>query len=250
MRVLYILIAAAALSCAVAQELKPGDVLESIAASAKSYLRDTTEVPLKVATTTEEYDTGGKLRKTRHDSHSFTIVQARPDEYKARSSVSAGGFVFHHRSMIEQVDADITAMAAGMLLRPGNRENFDYGVSPPGKGPLFRLRYRSNRPCSFEINGRHLKLDNWCGSGEYAAEPRTYALQHFTFEAAGTPVLEGKALKSYRVEETFQTVSVPGADKPFVIPKTITVTYESDKGKTVLNSAFTLQPDSKKKDSQ
>lgn len=243
-RVLFVVVATA-FAC-LAQELKPEDVLEGIATSAKSYLRDTTEVPLKVATTTEEYDSGGKLRKTRHDSHSFTIVQARPDEYKARSSVGAGTLVFHHRSMIEQIDADITAMAAGMLLRPGTRESFDYKVSPPQESPLFRLRYKSNRPCSFQINGRHLKLDNWCGSGEYTAEPGTYALQHFTFEAAGTPVLEGKTLKSYRVEETFQTVSMPGAAKAFVIPKTITVTYESDKGKTVLTSDFTLLPSGSK----
>lgn len=245
-----VLVAAAACP---AQELKPEDVLEGTAASAKSYLRDTTEVPLRVATTLQEFDGAGKLRHTRHDSHRFTIVQARPDEYKARSSVSAGTFLFHHRSMIEQIDADITTMAAGMLLRPGNRERFDFHISRPGEDPLFRVRYQSHPGCNFEINSRHLKLSDWCGEGEYAVEPGSYALRHFTFDAVRTPapVLEGKTLKSYRVEETFQSVTVPGVAKPFVVPKTMTTTYEDEKGKTVMTSEFTLMPqEAGKQDSQ
>lgn len=250
MRVLYIVIAAAALSCAAAQELKPEDVLEGTAASAKSYLRDTTELPLKVATTITEFDTAGKVRRTRRDSHRFAIVQARPDLYKTRNSVGAGAFLFHHRSMIEQIDADITAIAAGMLLRPDVRGHFDFRVSRPDEHPQFLLRYQSNTACAFEINGRHLSLGNWCGSGEYAVEPGSYVLQRFTFEAAGTPVLEGRKLKSYRVEETFQSISVPGTARPFIVPKTIVTTYEDEKGKTVLSSEFTLLPDAKDEDSK
>ena len=244
---------AAVAACLAAQELKPEDVLEGAAASAKSYLRDTTELPLNVATTIQEYDAAGRLRKTRQDTHRFAIVQARPDEYKTRSHVSAGTFVFHHRSMIEQIDADITAIAAGMLLRPGTREHYDFQVSRPGEHPRFQLEYQSNTACAFEINGRHLKLDNWCGHGEYAVEPGSYALVRFTFEAAATPapVLEERTLKSYRVEESFQSVSVPGVAKPFVVPKTMTTTYEDEKGKTVLTSEFTLMPqEAGKKDSQ
>lgn len=246
-----ICVLALALAC-LAQELKPEDVVEGAAASAKEYLRDTTELPLRVATSTTRYDLQGKPSKARRDTHRFTIVQARPDEYKTRSQVGAGTFLFHHGSMIEQIDADITAIAAGMLLRPGTREGFDFQVSRPGEHPSFLVGYQSHPGCRFEINGRHLKLDNWCGSGEYAVEPGTYALQRFTFEAAAipAPVFEGRTLKSYRVEESFQTVTVPGVAKPFVVPKTITTTYEDEKGKTVLASEFTLLPDSKDKDSK
>ncbi len=227
-----------------AQELKPEDVLEGTAASAKSYLRDTTELPLRVATVTAEYDGGGKLRKSRRDSHRFAIVQARPDEYKAHGDFSAGTWLFHHGSFLDQMDSDMTAIAAGILLRPDIRQSFDFKISRPGAEPLLRVRYQSNQPCHFEITGRHLKLGNWCGRGEYAVEPGSYALQRFRFEAAGTPapVLEGRRLKSYRVEETFQSVAVPGAAKPFVVPQTITTTYEDERGKTVLTSEFTLEP--------
>ena len=247
-----VLVVVAALAC-LAQELKPEDVVEGTAASAKQYLRDTTELPLTVATTTTEYDGAGKPRGTRRDRHRFTIVQARPDEYKTRNQVSAGTFLFHHRSMIEQIDADITAIAAGMLLRADLRSQLDFRISRPGEHPLFLVRYQSNTACAFEINHRHLKLSNWCGKGEYAVELGSYALRQFTFEAAGTPapVLEGRTLKSYRVEESFQTITVPGADKPFVVPKNITTTYEDEKGKTVLSSDFTLlPPEAGKKDSK
>jgi len=246
-----VVVATAVLVC-LAQELKPEDVLEGAAASAKSYLRDTTELPLQVSTTIQEFDSAGKQRKTRRDSHRFTIVQARPDEYKTRSSVSAGTFVFHHRSMIEQIDADVTAVAAGMLLRSDVRQGFDFQISRPGERPLFRVSYQSHPGCGFEINSRHLKLRNWCGEGEYVVEPGSYALQHFTFAAAHTPapVLEGRTLRSYRVEETFQTISVPGVARPFVVPRTLTTTYEDEGGRTVLNSEFTLLPqESKGKDS-
>lgn len=246
-----VLVAAIALA-GLAQELKPEDVLEGTAAAAKSYLRDTTELPLQVATTTTEHDAAGKLRKTRRDRHRFTIVQARPSEYKSRNQVSFGTFVFHHQSMIEQIDADITAIAAGMLLRPDVRQGFDFQISRPGEHPLFRVSYQSHPGCGFEINSRHLKLRNWCGKGEYAVEPGSYALVGFTFEAAGTPapVLEGRTLRSYRVEESFQTITVPGVAKPFVVPKTIVTTYEDEKGKTILTSEFTLMPEEAgKKDS-
>ena len=235
-----------------AQELKPEDVVEGTAASAKQYLRDTTELPLKVATTTAEYDGAGKLRKTRRDSHRFSIVQARPDEYKTRNQVSLGTFLFHHGSMIEQIDADITAIAAGMMLRPDGRQGYDFRVSRPGEHPWFLVGYVSHPGCRFEINGRHLKLDNWCGQGEYEVEPGSYALRRFTFEAVSTPapVLEGRALKSYRVEESFQTVTVPGVAKPFVVPRTIITTSEDARGKTVLTSEFALlPPEARKKDS-
>jgi hypothetical protein len=222
-----------------AQELKPEDVLEGAAVSAKSYLRDTTELPLRVATITSEFDAAGHLRKTRRDTHCFSIVEARPDEYKARGDFSAGTWLFHHRSFLDQMDSDMTA---GMLLRPDVRQNFDFKISRPGAEPLFLVRYRSLAACTFEITGRHLKLTNWCGSGEYAVEPAGYSLRHFTFEAAGSPLLEGKRLRAYRLEETFQSVTVPGTAKPFVIPKTITTTYEQDSGKTVMSSEFTLLP--------
>lgn len=230
-----------ALAC-LAQEFKPEDVLEGTAAAAKSYLRDTTELPLRVATTTREYDAAGKLRGTRGDRHRFAIVQARPDEYKAHGDFSATTWLFHHGSFVAQMDSDMTAVAAGMLLRPDIRPNFEFKISPPGPEPWFRVRYQSSHACSFEITDRRLKLSNWCGSGEYTVDPGSYALQRFTFEAAGTPMLEGKRLRAYRVEETFQSVSVSGVAKPFVVPRTITTTYESENGKTVLASDFTVLP--------
>jgi hypothetical protein len=233
----------ATLACP-AQELKPEDVVEGAAASAKSYLRDTTELPLSVATTIQEFDAAGKLRRTRHDAHRFSIVQARPDEYKARTNVGAGTFVFHHGSMMDQVYTDMVAVVAGMLLRADIREHLDFRISRPGAHPEFRVGFHSPAACTdFVMKDRHVVLANWCGSGEYAVDPAGYALQHFSFEAAGSPMIDGKKLRGYRVEETFQSVTAPGVAKPFIVPKTITATYETEKGKTVLTSDFTLLPE-------
>lgn len=247
MRVVFVLIASALFTCLAAQELQPEDVVNGAAAAAKSYLRDTTELPLRVATTTQEYDAAGKLRKTRRDTHRFSIVQARPDEYKARTNVGAGTLVFHHGSMMDQVYTDMVAVVAGMLLRADIRHRLDLEVSRPGEHPEFLVYFHSAPTCAaFEMKDRHVDLSRWCGSGEYAIDPAGYFLRHFTFEAVGSPVIDGKTFRAYRVEETFQSVTAPGVAKPFIVPKTITATYETEKGKTVLTSDFTLLPENPK----
>jgi hypothetical protein len=72
-------------------------------------------------------------------------------------------------------------------------------------------------------------------------------LQHFSFEAGGLPMATevkpfGKCqLRRYHVEEEFQKTFIAGDPKLFLVPKSIEVTVETDKGTVVLTSQLTAR---------
>jgi hypothetical protein len=45
----------------------------------------------------------------------------------------------------------------------------------------------------------------------------------------------------YHVDADFQKVLLPGDPKPFLVPKLVTVTVDTDKGKIVMNSEYKLR---------
>lgn len=241
-RFLPILLVAAALTTLPAQEAKPADIVEGVAATAKSYLRDITELPLKVTTTTTEFDGRGKLRKTRHDTHRFSIVEARPGRYSARANVGAGAMLFHRDKVYQQLEADMSAVLLGMILQPPTREGLDISVSQAEGAAI--IHYHSKGSCkAFEMQDNHLRLTNWCGTGQFVVDSSNFSLQSFRFEAGGLPVADGKTtLRAYSVEETFQLVTMPGSGRPFVAPRILTAVYERDTGRTVMESKYSLLP--------
>jgi alpha-D-ribose 1-methylphosphonate 5-triphosphate synthase subunit PhnI len=46
-------------------------------------------------------------------------------------------------------------------------------------------------------------------------------------------------LRAYRAELDFQLVSVPGDSQPLLLPLRIVATYESDRGRKVVQSDYT-----------
>ncbi|HEX9254227.1 MAG TPA: hypothetical protein VF938_01730, partial [Candidatus Angelobacter sp.] len=87
-------------------------------------------------------------------------------------------------------------------------------------------------------------LDTICGSFAVQLEKDDLALKRYVFDAANLPVSAnvdfiGTAIISgYHAEVEFQKVFLPDDPKPFLVPKQITVTVTTDKGKLVISSTY------------
>jgi hypothetical protein len=85
--------------------------------------------------------------------------------------------------------------------------------------------------------------DQPCGSSEFQLG-NGMAFQRFSFEALGlpTPVKMDPfgrcTLRRYHADVSFQSVNLPGDTEPFLVPKQVTATLETDKGTILISSDY------------
>lgn len=85
--------------------------------------------------------------------------------------------------------------------------------------------------------------DHICGTAEVQLD-EDLSFRHSDFDAAGLPAparIEpfGKCtLQSYHVEAEFHKVMLPNDDTPFLVPRSVVVTLQTDKGKLEFTSTF------------
>jgi hypothetical protein len=98
------------------------------------------------------------------------------------------------------------------------------------------------RPCEgFDPSIKHDRL-RFCGETHLWVDSNTLDPVEASFEAGGFPTTFGKIrYLSFKFTEQFQKVLVEGNKEPYLLPAKLVVTYESDRGKTVIESKFSVQ---------
>lgn len=88
--------------------------------------------------------------------------------------------------------------------------------------------------------------DGFCGIAEFQLD-NDLSFQKFAFEAPGLPItskIDGVGqciLQRYHTEIEFQKVTLPGVKDPFLVPKQVLTTLETNKGNIVIASAYEPQ---------
>ena len=86
--------------------------------------------------------------------------------------------------------------------------------------------------------------DGACGSDAEFRLDRYLHFQNFAYEATGLPIpariypFGDCTLQRYHTEIEFQTTTIPGDTEPFLLPKRVTTTLETNKGNLVINSMY------------
>ncbi|MFB3812844.1 MAG: hypothetical protein ACE14L_01935 [Terriglobales bacterium] len=220
--------------------------LEKFRSVLQNYLRDMAETPLEVTSTVRIFDLSGKLRKVRRNKYQFEVTSFRKG---GEASVSAHSKGLKGPSW-QQMYTDSAAVFAAFAIAEGH-EAYSIEVHNTGGAPLAVL-YRSARECkSFEpgpSKDEQWRLALWCGAGQITFDKDDLVPVDARFEAAGLPQESGKnTLRSYYVQQEFQTISLPGEKRPLCLSKKITATYGTAEGRIVVENEYMLHQASTRK---
>jgi hypothetical protein len=214
----------------------PGSTLESAASAMHRLLRDSTEIPFQVRSTVEFYEPSGRLRDSRRSEHHFQIVAIKHSDQGVTYRFVLKKLSKHISDELANTDATVimTVVAFSSAAAGGL---YQLSTAPS----RLTVTYNATSNCaSFALHKGKFRLNEWCGSGEASFDPEPLVPRHVNFAAAGLPLAGPKdSLRAYRAELDFQLVSVPGDARPLLLPQRIVATYESDRGRTVVQSDYT-----------
>jgi hypothetical protein len=212
--------------------------LESAASAMHRLLRDSTEIPLLVRSTVEFYDASGRLRKSKRTEHRFQITAIKHSDQGVT-------YNFVLKKVDKAVFADLvdtdSALFANLLLFsfPTSDEHFDVSSEPTST--TLTVSVSAPADCTeFEVEKGKFRLKRWCGSSQVVFDREPLVPRHATCTAAGLPLAGPKdTLRAYRAELDLQLITLPGDSRPLLLPQRIVATYESDRGRTVVQSDYT-----------
>ncbi|MBZ5630291.1 MAG: hypothetical protein LAO06_15635 [Acidobacteriia bacterium] len=222
----------------------PSDVLTRLDSVMRSYLRDTAEIPLNVKSTVTFLSSNGKSTRRKEEVYTFEASGAATDsDGIVHEKVTLKGVRTH--MMAEQLDTNHTAVMSALAVESGARQSafaFTYSRSPDAD--TITLSYWPATTCqAFVVAHGKWRLQEWCGTGEIVFAADSFTPLRSKFRAQGLPISAGKeVLRSYSVEQSYQTVTTASGTKPFLLPKKITAVYETNRGTTTIENEFEPPP--------
>ncbi len=234
---LWLLIGCVSLLAAASSGPKEENTIERVSSIMRQYELDVTELPLDVTSTIQKFDLQGKLVSTKKSTHRFEVTESRTGDNSKRTATLGK---VERRSLGELGLADMTALMASFFFQPQLASSLRFHVEQSEQDAL--VSFRTNGACeSFELSKKGFKLLHWCGEGKVRVDTTAQLPLEYSFESGGLPLTLGKKeLRSCRATETFQTVQVEAGRRPFMLPKTVIVTIETEKRKTVITSHYEL----------
>jgi hypothetical protein len=229
--------------CATAVDDNPS--FAQFSKAAKVYLRDSAEFPLNEKIEVTFTDRAGRVRKRKTGRYKYDFHGYNPRSNKGTVSLkySWGTALFGGPLKKAVYATSIPTMLLGILLDSDMEKN---ATITPGASPdLVAVALQPGGDCApFQWENEGYASGSFCGSYNVLAEKDDFVLKHFAFEAARFPVpatmdVFGQVnILRYHSEMAFQRVFLPGDPKPFLVPKLVTVTVETDKGKLLMTGDF------------
>jgi hypothetical protein len=245
---LSILIIVAIVPCVSAAFSADELTLGQVAKASKVYFRDSAEFPMHIGVELTATDLAGKVRKHKtgkfkYDFHGYnqraghgTITLHGPRGMMARAALSAAA----------------SSMAPISFLSPDAETGYLFTVIDQGTDIASARLSRIDQCAPSTWLPDYDGLDTMCGSFAVQLEKDDLALKRCIFDAGNLPVsaaidvLGPATVSGYHAEAEFQKVFLPDDPKPFLVPKLVTVTITTDKGKLVISSAYTTDPPRRK----
>jgi hypothetical protein len=222
-------------ACLAGQDL----TFDQLARASKTYLRDSAEFPMTMAVDFSAIDSAGHVRKHRSGKFNYDF-----HGYNARSGDANLNLHGPKSSMKAAVSIAYVATLSSVLLFPDIEKVFRLSLAQSAPDTvLANLTAINECPPSPWVEYAYL-LTDLCGSAQVHLRKDDLSMLRFAFEGGGLPV-QGKVdflgpatIRHYHVDIEFQKIPVSADPKPFLVPKVITLTVETDKGKLVMSGDF------------
>jgi hypothetical protein len=215
--------------------------LAKTAAVFRAYLRDIAESRFDVRSTITVYGANEIPDKTIRKKHKFGVQGVRFDDFYARVNFKAdrGTFwlqtipdhvVFFDPLVVSRADKSLDSVQFEAFIRDAK---------------TLKVSYRSANDCSAFEHGDskalQWRLKAWCGEGVLTLDTATLLPVSTSFHARGLPLIDGKnRLDDYQVEQEFQVLQTADGSGTRILPKKVTATFMTEKGKIVVENEFVL----------
>lgn len=244
---LYTLLFVAAILCSAASSNAQPLTFDQLAKATKIYFRDSAEFPLRMTMEFSATDANGKLRKHKtgkfdYDFHGYNARAARANLNMRgpKSSIKAG------------VSAGLAMLFPITVLFNKADEGYRFTAAEGSAPDLVSVKLvplETCRPATWSVDS--YLLNDFCGPAEFQVTRDEIKLRQFHFEAKGLPLaakidyLGAATVNHFYVDAEFQEVLIASDPKPFLVPKRVALTVETDKGKLLMTGDFA--PKTKKK---
>jgi hypothetical protein len=215
-----------------------------VAKATKIYFRDSAEFPLRMNVEFTITDTSGHVRKHKTGKFNYDF-----HGYNSRSG-NANAHLRGPRSlMMAAWSLSMSSFLSMTLLSPSAEKNYTFTiVEPPPEPGLVSTHFSPIPTCeAVKWSADAYMPKGLCGPLGLQLNRDDVSLQRFTFDETGLPapanidLLGPVTVLSYHVEADFQKLLITGDPKPFLVPKLVTVTVGTDKGKIVMSSEYALR---------
>lgn len=227
---------------------------DQLTVAAKRYFRDTAELPLVQLMEFSVLDSSGRVRKTQKLTLDYLFQGYSPRNETARVNLSGNVSFWSIMRGNKMIKASLNSaswtMNAGVVARHSNFYSFEASGAGTREGPIL-AKLVPTQPCPVFAMIKNAEIymadDTNCGPMAFQLD-RDLRFERFVYDASGVPAKAKIApfgectLRRYHTEIEFQTATIPGDNEPFVIPKRVTTTLETSKGKVVISSTFEPKP--------
>ena len=244
--------ACAVFSSAGASVQQPAEklTLERLTTAAKHYFRDSAEFPLLQKTTFSVVEANGRARKMQTVSAEYVFRGYNRGTKKGtghiHGEVSIWAGMNGAKAFKASTSSAVWAIDAGEKLYAEPGELVFEANETSSADRMRTATLTPATPCPTVTMKDHAGWyvpDHRCGLGEFQVHD-DMSFQKYTFDLSGLPApveidpFGPCILQRYHVEVEFQSVEVPGEKEPFLVPKLVTATLETNKGKTVIASVY------------
>jgi hypothetical protein len=226
--------------------------LDRIMALAKTYFRDSAEVPMDVAVTTVVTDRAGKPKRQAQSSVRMLFHGYNRQSHKLSLNGNSG--MFNSWALRDSMSGNMAAFVAALLLTPGKEVTEHLEIHQPAQPGQPILVTNHPEPCpSFEIQppGRYLFPRKPCGEAQFSLTVKPdndLTFQQYSFDSGGLPAaakvpyLDEVQMLTFHLDIEFQEGFLPGESNPFLWPKQTITQVTTDKGKISITNRYSPTP--------
>lgn len=242
---------------------------DQLVKASKESLRDTAELPMRLKVEFSATDLTGRVRKHKTGKFDYDFHGFNP--HSNNGSLNLHG----SRGTIKAAGTTATVTMLPSLLLPSNGEpRLKMKIIDSPEPDILAAEFlqedsleathvkweTKEKPASGEKppSGQKCQTSEWMqeayifkniclGRGQMQLQKDDLSMKSFAWDTGGLPqsanvdYLGEANVNDYRVDIDFQKVTLPGDPKPFVVPRHVTVTVVTDKGKLLMVGEFSLK---------
>ena len=228
--------------------------MDRIVALAKTYFRDSAEVPMDVAVTTVVTGTNGKPK---HRAQSTVrMVFHGYNLQSGKFSLRGNSGWFNTWALRDSMTGDMAAFVAPLFLVPSAEVSSRLEIrqpDQPGRPAIVTGHATGCEPFQLMPPGRFLFPYKHCGTEQVtlALESNEPVFQHYSFDSDGLPAparvpyLGDVQILGFHADVDFQKGTLPGDPNPFLWPKETAALITTDKGKISIANRYSPRLPSK-----
>jgi hypothetical protein len=227
--------------------------MDDLLNAAKHYFRDTAELPMVQMTTFSVIDSSARRRKrkTMETRYLFQGYNGHRNstQVNVRGHESTWAILRGSRLLWISVNSAVWTTVPGATLY-AKPDTYKFEATANSEG-VTTATVTPVRTCSsFSMNERNSRWyfpDDLCGPSEFEVS-KDLVFQKFSYDASGLPApvkldpFGRCTLRRYHADVSFQSVNLPGDKEPFLVPKEVIATLETDKGTIVISSHYEPKP--------